>query len=110
MDVSPLIKAGTPIIQSYKNGVFRVLGQSFDHPILVSAEGVARWDESFTHLPPYDVLILGTGDTQIWPDAKTRVEIPMEVMTTPAACRTYNALMAEGRQVVALLCPVQATA
>lgn len=106
MDISPLVQKNTPVIQSYKNGVFRVLGEAHDYPIMINGDGVAKWDGSFLALPPHDVLILGTGDTQIWPDAKTRVEVPMEVMTTPAACRTYNALISEGRAVLALLTPV----
>lgn len=105
MDVTPLIKTGTPVIQSYKNGVFRVLNQNFPHAIIISPNGVSEWDGSLENLPPHDVLILGTGEKQIWPDAKTRAQSPMEVMTTPAACRTYNALISEGRDVLALLAP-----
>lgn len=53
-----------------------------------------------------EVLIIGTGDKQIFPDIEIRrffVQngIPVEFMDSHAACRTYNILMGEGRAVVA---------
>jgi uncharacterized protein len=55
-----------------------------------------------------DVILLGTGNRQRFPaPALLRPLIeagrPVEVMDTPAACRTYNILMAEGRAVAAAL-------
>ncbi len=55
-----------------------------------------------------DVLLLGTGRRQRFPaPALLRALIEtgrgIEVMDTPAACRTYNILMAEGRAVAAAL-------
>jgi uncharacterized protein len=57
---------------------------------------------------PCDVLLLGTGNRQRFPaPALLRPLIEagrgFEVMDTPAACRTYNILMAEGRIVAAAL-------
>lgn len=55
-----------------------------------------------------EVVILGTGTTHrfVHPSL-TKVlsdnNIPVECMTTDAACRTYNILMSEGRNVVAAL-------
>jgi uncharacterized protein len=54
------------------------------------------------------VLLLGVGEkSQILPqdllDPFINAGIGVEVMTTGAACRTYNVLMAEGRNVVAAL-------
>jgi uncharacterized protein len=56
------------------------------------------------------VALLGTGSRQRFPAprltrALAEARIGLEVMTTPAACRTYNILMAEGRKVVAALLP-----
>ncbi len=53
-----------------------------------------------------EVVLLGTGDTLDFPApeilaALTAQQIGVEVMDTAAACRTYNILMNEGRQVVA---------
>ena len=59
---------------------------------------------------PYELVILGTGVRQIFPDAawlRPFVEhgLPLECMDTPAACRTYNVVAAEGRRVLAALMP-----
>lgn len=108
MDVTPLINEGVPIIQSYRNGVFKISGALYDHPVMVSPSGVVAWDQGFDALPAHDVLLYGTGNTQIWPPSALRARVPMEVMTTAAAARTYNALITDGRNVVALLVPTTA--
>lgn len=75
---------------------------------------VANFDHlnqaNFECLLPYqpEVVLLGTGDKHrfIRPQiiqALTDANIPLECMTTDAACRTYNILMAEGRKVAAAL-------
>jgi uncharacterized protein len=55
-----------------------------------------------------EVVLLGTGSTHrfVRPSlikALTAANTPVECMTTDAACRTYNILMAEGRKVAASL-------
>ena len=55
-----------------------------------------------------EVVLLGTGDQHQFLHPKitqnlTESGIPIECMTTAAACRTYNILMSEGRNVVAAL-------
>lgn len=55
-----------------------------------------------------DVLLLGTGRRQHFPAMALLRPLyeagrPVEVMDTPAACRTYNILVAEGRRVAAAL-------
>ncbi len=55
-----------------------------------------------------EVVLLGTGTRQRFPQAElfgivTGAGIGLEVMDTPAACRTYNILVAEGRRVAAAL-------
>ena len=54
------------------------------------------------------VLLLGTGARQRFPSPRLAAElaalgIGVEVMDSAAACRTYNVLAAEGRQVAAAL-------
>jgi uncharacterized protein len=61
--------------------------------------------EYFLELKP-EVLLLGTGAKQQFahPDlyrALIQARIAVEFMNTPAACRTYNILVAEDRKVVA---------
>lgn len=53
-----------------------------------------------------EVILIGTGKNQQFPPAevwKTLVQngVGFEVMTTAAACRTYNVLLSEARRVAA---------
>ena len=55
-----------------------------------------------------EVVLLGTGEKHQFLHPKmiqnlTENGIPLECMTTAAACRTYNILMSEGRNVAAAL-------
>ena len=54
------------------------------------------------------IIVLGTGSRIEFPSAEFTAyilarRIGLEVMDTPAACRTYNILVHEGRNVVAAL-------
>ena len=97
-----------------------VNGERFDRSLVVLAEevrvdwAVAGFDgleemhfAYFLALKP-DVLLLGTGATQRFPHPRlyrvlTDAGIGVECMDTPAACRTYNILVAEDRKVVAAI-------
>ena len=55
-----------------------------------------------------EIVLLGTGATQRFPHPRLtgplfNARVGLEVMDTRAACRTYNILVAEGRNVVAAL-------
>lgn len=55
-----------------------------------------------------EVILLGCGDTLVFPSPQVgagvnRHGIGFEVMTTAAACRTYNVLAHEGRRVALAL-------
>jgi len=57
-----------------------------------------------------EVVIIGTGKSQVFltPQVQNhffRRQIGFEVMKTDAACRTFNVLVSEGREVVAALLP-----
>ncbi|MGU9957406.1 MAG: Mth938-like domain-containing protein [Arenicellales bacterium WSBS_2016_MAG_OTU3] len=57
------------------------------------------------HLKP-ELVLIGTGKKQRFPDMKMfaslhQQNIGVEVMNSSAACRTYNILAGDGRQVVA---------
>ena len=71
-------------------------------------EGLA--DSDFASLLPHkpELVLFGAGPTIRFPHprltrALTEARIGLEVMDTPAACRTFNILAAEGRSVVAAL-------
>lgn len=54
------------------------------------------------------IVLLGTGTDRLLPDVELMAElgargIGLEIMTTAAACRTFNVLLQEERRVVAAL-------
>ncbi len=71
------------------------------------AEITATTIAEATQVQP-EIVIIGTGKKLRFPPPDTLASlrdarIGFEVMDTPAACRTYNVLLGEGRQVAALL-------
>lgn len=124
VDVTPLVKSGTQIIQSYNDGGFRVSGTRYEGAVLVHGSQTQAWDvndfpalkeEDFSNLAEnsadIDVVLLGVGARmQFLPKVlKVRLKelgLHVEVMDSAAACRTYNVLIAEERRVVAALLPV----
>jgi uncharacterized protein len=66
----------------------------------------ADFQRLLAHKP--EVVLFGTGQAIRFPHprltrALTDARIGLEVMDTPAACRTFNILAAEGRSVIAAL-------
>ena len=54
------------------------------------------------------IVVLGTGTEQVLPDVELMAalaarSVGLEIMSTPAACRTFNVLLQEHRRVVAAL-------
>jgi uncharacterized protein len=54
------------------------------------------------------IVVLGTGTEQVLPDVELMAalaerSVGLEIMSTPAACRTFNVLLQEQRRVVAAL-------
>ncbi|PZP56344.1 MAG: hypothetical protein DI586_04030 [Micavibrio aeruginosavorus] len=120
-DVTPLLKAGQKIIQSYASGKFKISGVYYEHPVIITALDVQDWNgASLENLSPdtflnlkdeIDVLIIGSGKTGALLMPQKRIEFKeagfsVEIMDTGAACRTFNVLTAEGRRVAAALLPV----
>jgi uncharacterized protein len=111
---------GVNLVRSYAPGMLRVGDTThtasliltatalFEHWRPLTAEDVHADDLApLLELAP-EVVLLGTGARQMFPDplvlqAFHARRIGVEVMDTAAACRTYNLLVAEGRQVAAAL-------
>ena len=102
-------------IDGYGAGFFRVGGKVFDGAVLITPNSVAVWggyeDEAALLALKVDVLFIGTGaeTTHIPKPLRITLEnagIGVEPMASPAACRTYNVLLAEGRRIAAALLPV----
>jgi uncharacterized protein len=54
------------------------------------------------------IIVLGTGTERLLPDVELMADVAarsvgLEIMSTPAACRTFNVLLQEQRRVVAAL-------
>ena len=65
---------------------------------------VQHFEEIIARSP--DIVLLGTGQQQKFPSVELRrslvqAQLNLEIMDTAAACRTYNLLVAEGRDVAA---------
>ena len=114
---------GSTRITSYGPGYFAIGERIVHHGIIISADGtVAHWapvvpadldEEQLRQILAHDpeVVLLGTGVRQAFPPPEllrpfAENGLGVEVMDTAAACRTFNVLAAESREVVAGLLPI----
>jgi uncharacterized protein len=112
--------AGRNLFTGYGEGYVSINDQRYTHSVIVAPEGeVVRWDASNleTLTPEHiealrarapELVLLGTGPSHRFPKPDVirpliTARIGFESMDTKAACRTYNILMAEGRQVLAAI-------
>ena len=105
-------------VDSYGPGFFRVGGQVIRGPLLILPDSGVRswggWEDTAQILAEakrLDVLFVGTGADMAYLPVGFRavmedVGLGLEPMPTPAACRTYNVLLSEGRRVGIALFPV----
>ena len=108
------------MIESYGPGGFRVSGLAYPQSILVFPDRTIIWEVadfaavSAETLAPVlsrggvEILLLGCGSRLLPVPLQLRhalrsAGIGVDAMDTGAACRTYNVLMAEERQVAAAL-------
>ena len=76
-----------------------------DWPVAAVEGLLADHMAAIVELEP-EIVLLGTGRSLTFPEPALlaplyRAGIGVEVMDTPAACRTYNILVSEGRNVLA---------
>lgn len=111
-------------ITAYGNGGFRFAEMSHRGSIICLPSGVYAWNASsaealadndidfiLSRLSPPITVLLGTGEKQLWPPphvyaAFAKAGIGLEPMSTGAAARTYNILIAEKRTIAAALIAV----
>ena len=106
---------GDNVFSNYGNGVLTVNDVDHNNSLLIFPDLLDVWPvnnaaelqigdfEIFIERRP-DIIILGTGATQQFPSTDLRRElaksqIQLDVMDTAAACRTYNLLVSEDRNV-----------
>jgi uncharacterized protein len=107
-------------IKSYSPGEIATQNKIFHQSIIISPHFLIEdWrPQTISELQSKDLqiicekkpelLLLGTGEKQVFPQPKLfadiyKLGIGIEIMTTAAACRTYNVLLAEDRNVIAAL-------
>ena len=113
---------GATPIDGYAEGVFSIGGYLHRGGLLIVPGRISQWrsagpveptdfDAVLALAPQIDVLLVGLGaDIAVLPaPARAALDtagLGFDVMATPAACRTYNVLLAENRRVAAALLPV----
>jgi len=111
--------SGRNAFTGYGPGYVEVNRDRHTSSVIVSGESVMPWsarspgDLSREDVRPLadmapEVVLIGTGASLVFPDPAALADlhaarIGVEVMDTRAACRTYNILLGEGRNVVAAL-------
>lgn len=111
-------------IDAYGDGGFRFAGMSHRGSLLVLPSGTHAWEATnadslsassfaqvFAERDRLEFLLLGTGSSLCFPSPALRqafenAGLGLETMSTGAAARTFNVLLAEGRKVAAALIAV----
>lgn len=104
-------------VDGYGPGFFRIGGNVFEGGVVTGPSGTSAWagydaPAQLKALAPFiDVLFVGTGAEVAHIPAALRDELEatglgVEVMASPAAARTYNVLLSEGRRIGLAMLPV----
>jgi uncharacterized protein len=104
-------------IDGYGPGFFRVDGKVLRGACLITPWDAGPWGGYADTAGPLslagriDVLFVGTGAEvahlpQAFRGALDAAGIGVEGMNTPAACRTYNVILSEGRRIAVAVLPV----
>lgn len=105
-------------VEGYGPGFFRVAGTAHPAPLVIVPGEVVPWG-GYEDLDPLlalagqvDVLFVGTGGAIAHIPAQMRrtledAGLGVEIMDSPAACRTYNVLLSEARRVALAVLPVE---
>jgi len=104
-------------VEGYGPGFFRIGGTVIQGPVITGGMGTQTWG-GFDDLAPLlelvgkiDILFLGMGAeiAHVPADMRRQLEgagLGLEVMSSPAASRTYNVLLSEGRRVALAMIPI----
>lgn len=117
MRLSEVTFDGRVPVDGYGPGFFRIGGKVLRGACTILPAGVAEWggyddaDRFAATAGLIDVLFVGTGPEMRPVPAAFRAMIEgqgagVEFMASPAACRSYNVLLSEGRRIALALFPV----
>jgi uncharacterized protein len=108
------------LIRAWEAGRIRIAERWLQGNVLIAWDRIIEdWpapspaDLTLRHLQPAielqpEIILLGTGSEMLLPDVDLMAKlgarsIGLEIMSTPAACRTFNVLLHEQRRVIAAL-------
>ncbi len=112
--------SGANTITGYGDGYVEINKTPYAHAVLLSSDGaISNWSaqtfdgleashfSQMVDLKP-ELVLIGPGSRQRFPKpellkALVQAKIGFEIMNSQAACRTYNILVGEGRQVLLAL-------
>lgn len=121
MDITPVVGAEFQLISGYGDGGFTISGVRHEGSVLIlprrtmawAAGSVAQLDLAGLSLlteaePRPAILLIGCGKAMVGLSRELRdglraLGIVAEPMDSGAACRTYNVLLTEGRDVAAAI-------
>ena len=108
------------VIRAWEPGRVRIADRWIAGNVIIGADRIVEgWTTAKPHslsiadlepalaLDP-TIVVLGTGTERLLPDVELMAAVAarsvgLEIMSTPAACRTFNVLLGEQRRVVAAL-------
>lgn len=117
MRLNEMVFSDAQPVDGYGPGFFRIGGQVINGAVITGPRGTMTWagfEDPASLLAmagEIDVLFVGTGaDVAHLPDEfldpLQEAGLGVEAMSSPAACRTYNVLLSEGRRIALALIPV----
>lgn len=117
MGLTEITYAEAQPVAGYGPDFFRVGTHILRGPALITPWTASAWgglEDSASLLAlqgEVDVILLGMGKDVAHPprvlrEALEAAGIGVEPMSSPAACRTYNVLLSEGRRIAAAVLPV----
>ncbi|MHC8509305.1 MAG: Mth938-like domain-containing protein [Rhodospirillales bacterium] len=121
LTVTPAVPGGKQTVDAYGDGGFRIAGARYEGSVIVFPDRTIAWDQTSAEgLGAQDlravtsvgggaeILLLGCGAEFLPVPKGLRAGLKahglvLEWMDTPAACRTFNVLLAEDRRFAAAL-------
>lgn len=119
MKIDRVAAEGRNLFSGYGDGYVEVNGRRITTSLIVTGTRLAEWDArsagelSAAHVAQIlalqpAIVLLGSGKAFAFPDPEVmmplhQARIGVEVMDTRAACRTFNILLGEDRNVLAAL-------
>ena len=120
VDLLKASKQKSTIIKNHSEKGFLVDKKLYNHSIIIDNFSVLKWDLNNSLLNESDfsfleglekfpeLLLIGVGKKINEPffnirSKMSKLSIPVEIMSTSSACRTWNVLLSEGRNLLACI-------